>query len=260
MHGSGGIYNAMLDFWPKQLNAAGIAMLAVDSFGPRGVQSTADDQSQVPFAADVADAFAALRLLASHPRVDATRIAIVGTSRGGIAAWRTAVERVIAAQAAQGPRFAAHVPMYSGGCSGAFPLVVRPGVFAKAPMLWLHGDADDYTPLAPCRDYARRIAEAGTPVEFVVLEGARHKFDSDDMRRIVVRGAVRSSPECPLEVDIDTLYAYDRSTGQRLAGEAYRDALKACSATGATVEGNRGARDKAAQAVTDFLRRALAVR
>src|SRR6202012_5498762 len=35
MHGSGGIYKAMLDFWPKQFNAAGIAVLSVASFGPR---------------------------------------------------------------------------------------------------------------------------------------------------------------------------------------------------------------------------------
>ena len=62
VHGSGGIYNAELDYWPKQFNAAGIAVFTLDMFGPRGVQSTADDQSQVPFTADVADAFAALRL------------------------------------------------------------------------------------------------------------------------------------------------------------------------------------------------------
>lgn len=259
MHGSGGVYSAMLDYWPKRLNAAGIAMLAVDSFGPRGVQSTADDQSQVPFAADVADAFAALRLLASHPRIDASRIAIVGTSRGGITAWRTAVERVIAAQGG-GLRFAAHVPMYSGGCAGAFPLVVRPGVFSKAPMLWLHGDADDYTPMVSCRDYAERIRQAGTPVEFVVVEGARHKFDDDGTRRIYLRAAQRSLPDCPIEMDIDTLYAYDRASGQRLAGDAYREALKKCSALGASVEGDRGAREKAAQAVTGFLGRVLAER
>ena len=83
--GSGGIYEAMLDFWPKQFNGAGYAVLALDSFGPRGVKSTAEDQSQVPFAADVADAFSALKLMASHPRIDASRIAIMGFSRGGIA-------------------------------------------------------------------------------------------------------------------------------------------------------------------------------
>lgn len=43
IHGSGGLYDAMLDFWPRQFNAAGIAVLAVDSFGPRGVKSTAED-------------------------------------------------------------------------------------------------------------------------------------------------------------------------------------------------------------------------
>ena len=62
-HGSGGVYPALLNFWPRLFNDAGIAALVVDSFGPRGVQSTTEDQGQVPFAADVADAFAALGLL-----------------------------------------------------------------------------------------------------------------------------------------------------------------------------------------------------
>lgn len=62
LHGSGGIYDALLDYWPRQFNAAGMAVFTLDMFGPRGVQSTAEDQSAVPFTADVADAFAALRL------------------------------------------------------------------------------------------------------------------------------------------------------------------------------------------------------
>lgn len=256
MHGSGGIYGAMLDYWPKLFNAQGIAVFSLDRFGPRGVKSTAEDQSLVPFVADVADAFAALRLLASHPRLDAKRIAIMGFSRGGIASWRTAVERIIAAQQLpDGLRFAAHVQAYSGGCSGVFRLIVKPGVFSKAPELWIHGDADDYTPIGACRDYSQRIAEAGTPVEFVTLPGASHKFDFDDQRRIAVRGATRTVESCPLEVDIDTLATYDRTTGQHLTGAAYQQAVKSCGALGATVQGDRGARDKAGQATVAFLRK-----
>lgn len=257
MHGSSGIYRAMLDYWPKQLNGAGYAVLSVDSFGPRGVKSTAEDQSQVPFGADIADAFAALKLMASHPRIDAGRIAIMGFSRGGITAWRTAVERVIAARKLpDGLRFAAHVPVYAGGCVGAFRLIVKPGVFSKAPMLWMHGDADDYTSMAACRDYAEQIGKAGTPVEFVVIEGARHKFDSDDTKRVTLRSAQKTLEGCSVEVDIETLAAYDRFTGQRLQGEGYQSVLKkSCNALGATTEGNRAARDKAAQATLTFLRK-----
>ncbi len=256
MHGSAGLYDAMLKFWPQQFNAVGIAVFSVDSFGPRGVRSTAEDQSQVPFAADVADAFAALQALSTHPRIDPQRIALMGFSRGGITTWRAAIERVIAAQSTNGLRFAAHVPVYSGGCTGVFRVQVKPGVFSKAPMLWIHGDADDYTPLAPCKEYAERIGQAGTPVEFLVLAAAGHKFD-DDMRRIFVRGAQRSLPACPIEIDVDTLYAYDRNNGQRLQGPAFQEAAKACSALGAHVEGNRTARDQAGAAATAFLVKAL---
>ncbi len=259
VHGSGGIYSAELDFWPKQFNAADIAVFTLDMFGPRGVQSTAEDQSQVPFAADVADAFAALKLVATHPRIDAKRIAIMGFSRGGIAALRSDVEKIIASQKLpEGLRYAAVIPTYAGSCAGIFRLVVRPGVFAKAPILFIHGDADDYTPIGPCQDYADKIGKAGTPVEFVVIEGAQHKFDADDLKRYYLRGATHTKAECPLEIDIDTLYAYDRTSGARLQGEAYTAALKNCSAVGATVEGSNRARDKAAQAAVGFLKKTFA--
>ena len=259
VHGSGGIYSAQLDFWPKRFNAAGIAVFTLDMFGPRGVRSTAEDQSQVPFTADVADAFAALRVLSTHPRIDRQRIAIMGFSRGGTAALRASVERIIASQKMpDGLRFAAAIPTYAGGCAGVFRLVTKPGVFSKAPMLFIHGDADDYTPIGPCQDYADKIGKAGTPVEFAVIEGARHKFDSDDPKRYDVRGATRTKADCPLEVDIDTLYAYDLTTGARLQGPAYLAALKNCGAIGATIEGSSRARDKAAQAAIDFLKRVLA--
>jgi dienelactone hydrolase len=256
MHGSGGIYSAMLDYWPKLLDAQNIAVFSLDRFGPRGVKSTAEDQSQVPFAADVADAFAALRLLASHPRIDANRIAIMGFSRGGLASWRTAVERIIAAQQLpEGLRFAAHIQMYSAGCNGVFRLVVKPGVFSKMPELWVHGESDDYTPIGPCRDYAQRIGEAGTPVEFVSLPGTYHKFDDVNQRRAFGRGLQRTVENCPLEFDIDTLTAYDHNTGLQLTGGAFLKAVKSCSALGATVEGNVMARDKAGQAIVAFLRK-----
>ena len=259
VHGSGGIYKAELDYWPMQFNAAGIAVFTLDMFGPRGVQSTAEDQSQVPFAADVSDAFAALRLLATHPRIDRQRIALMGFSRGGTATLRASVEKIIAAQKLpDGLRYAAFIPTYAGGCAGIFRLVVKPGVFSKAPMLFIHGDADDYTPIGPCQDYADRIGNAGTPVEFVVIEGAQHKFDANDLKRYYLRGATRTKADCPLEIDIDTLYAYDRTTGARLQGEAYTTALKNCSAVGATVEGSTRARDKAAQAAVGFLKKTFA--
>ena len=256
VHGSGGIYNAELDYWPKQFNAAGIAVFTLDMFGPRGVQSTAEDQSQVPFTADVADAFAALRLLATHPRIDRQRIAIMGFSRGGTATLRASVEKIIASQKLpDGLRYAAAIPTYAGGCAGIFRLVAKPGVFSKSPILFIHGDADDYTPIGPCQDYADKIGKAGTPVEFVVIEGAHHKFDADDLKRYYVRGATRTKADCPLEIDIDTLYAYDRTSGARLQGDAYTTTLKNCGAVGATVEGSNRARDKAAQAAVGFLKK-----
>ncbi len=239
MHGSGGIYGAMTDYWPKTFNAAGIAVFSLDTFAPRGVKSTAEDQTLVPFTADLNDVYAALKLLATHPRIDSKRVALMGFSRGGMAAWRANVERVVRWQKLpDGLRFAAHLPVYAGGCNGILRYAPNPGVFGKAPMLWIHGEADDYTPIGPCRDYADAIGKAGTPVEFVAIKGAAHKFDFDDTRKIKVADAATTKPDCPYQFDVDTFAVTNRKSGERLAPAAVAAAFKECGSRGASVQGD----------------------
>jgi len=258
VHGSGGVYPELASFWGKRFNDLGMAVFILDIFGPRGVQSTAEDQTQVPFSADLADSFAALALLASHPRIDRERIAIMGFSRGGTAAWRTAVNRIAAGLATEGLRFAAHIPVYSGGCAGITSVAVRPGVFGPAPMLWIHGDADDYAYASDCQSFAKRIGATGTPVEFVLLPGAQHKFDADNPRRIHLQNAVKTREGCPLEFDVDALAFRDRRNGAAIAaGEVGAFNKANCAATGASVEGDRKSREAAAKAAEAFLKQAF---
>lgn len=258
VHGSEGVYPELLSFWAARLNEAGIAAFVIDVFGPRGVKSTADDQTLVPFAADTADAFAALGLLASHPRIDPQRIAVMGFSRGGVTAVRSGALRIIEGSAPAGLRFAAHVALYSGGCAGNLAVSAKPGVFDSAPMLFVHGDADDYAYLSDCREYARRIAAAGTPTEFVALPGVRHKFDLDAQQRVNARFVVKTKEGCPLEYDLGDLAMRDRRSGEAVPHDQTAALMRdLCADKGASLEGDHKAREAAAKAVLDFLSRTL---
>src|SRR6185436_13242520 len=132
-----------------RLVKAGIAAFVVDSFTPRSIRQTATDQSQLSTAANVADALAALRLLATHPRLDPARIGVMGFSKGGQVALYTALEPFRKAVIADATRFAAHIPLYPY-CND-WPVAAQ---LDGAPILMLLGGKDDYTPAAPCQDYA----------------------------------------------------------------------------------------------------------
>ena len=256
VHGSGGIYPEEISFWARLFNEQGMAAFVIDVFGPRGVKSTGEDQSQVPFAADTADAFAALGMLASHPRIDPQRIAVLGFSRGGITAVRSGVVRIINGATPSGLRFAAHVALYTGGCAGPLAVTPKPGAFAPEPMLFVHGDADDYAYLSDCRSYAHRIAAAGTPTEFMVLPGVRHKFDVDNGRRIDLPANTKTKEGCPLEYDIVDLKMRDRRSGEVLAADKVQAIGRdLCADKGASMQGDRKARETAGQAVVEFLKR-----
>lgn len=256
--GSGGVYPELTSFWAARLNQAGMAVFILDVFGPRGVKSTAEDQSRVPFSADLADAFVALGLLASHPRIDPAKIAVMGFSRGAMASVRSNVTRIAAGTATGSARFAAHVSLYSGGCTGYTAVTAKPGAFGPAPMLFIHGEDDDYTYASDCRDYAKRISAAGTPADFVLLAGARHKFDMDDPKRVNLPAVTKAREGCPLEFDVVDLTMRDRRSGAALNQEkAAALNRELCSDKGATIEGDRKARESAGMAVLDFLAKTL---
>ena len=92
-------------------------------------------------------------------------------------------------------------------------------------------------------------------MQFEPIKGAMHKFDTDDQKNHLVKRAKCIREDCPLEQDIDTLAVMDHNTGQRVTGDAYKQAVEACSALGAHVEGNTVARSKAGDLVAAFLKK-----
>jgi dienelactone hydrolase len=92
VHGSGGV-SPREDRWADELRQAGAATFLLDSFTGRGIAFTAEDQSQLSSLAMIGDAYRALELLATHPRIDPARIANQGVAgqrapRGGNRPWR----------------------------------------------------------------------------------------------------------------------------------------------------------------------------
>ncbi len=172
IHGSGGLGGYVED-WVPLLNGMGLATFVVDSFSGRGIANVQADQSQLGRLAGVVDAYRALELLARHPRVDPSRIAVMGFSRGGQAALYASVKRFQRLQGPEGAAFAAYVAFYPD-CVTTF---VGDGDVSERPIRILHGTADDYAPIGACRAYAGRLRAAGKDVVLTELEGAAHVFD-----------------------------------------------------------------------------------
>ena len=151
-HGSGGLQGPIgtnIRKWAATFTGWGIAAFVVDSFGPRGITSTGADQSKLSSWADVADALSALKVLAADPRIDKTRIGIVGWSRGGGVAWKTALETIRKSIITDDVKFAAHV-VFCGGAEFQY----RDRATDQSPMLFLHGEADDYVLIGRMHEFA----------------------------------------------------------------------------------------------------------
>src|SRR5262245_43728424 len=93
LHGCSGISSHSAGI-ADRLGSWGYVALAVDSLGPRGIANRCTSSG---YPEQAFDAYAALRYLAQQGFVDATRIAVLGQSMGGIATLY-AVDRDMAAQ------------------------------------------------------------------------------------------------------------------------------------------------------------------
>jgi dienelactone hydrolase len=194
VHGSGGI-NPSTELWARELNAAGVAAFLLDSFAGRGIVSTVQDQSQLHSLAMMVDAYRALDWLAEHPRIRADRIAVMGFSKGAVAAVYAAMTRFQALYGNPAHRFAAHIGLYTP-CNVSYLKEAEVGL---APIRLFHGAADDYVAIGPCRDYATRLKQAGADVTLTEYPNGQHSFDNPFGSMLLAIPAAQTTRNCRLE-------------------------------------------------------------
>jgi dienelactone hydrolase len=230
------------DNWARELNSIGIATLIVDSFAGRSVADTRANLAQLSSLATLGDSFRALDLLARHPRIDPARIAILGFSRGAVAAVYASNRRFHKFHGTEGLTFAAHVGFYTP-CGTRF---IDDEDVTDKPVRLFHGVSDDWVPIEHCRDYVARLRKAGKDVTLTEYPEAHHRFDDLALQSPVKLAQAQTLRRCLLQEQPAGKYI-NRETGQPFA------ASDPCVERGVTVALNRAAQQSAMQSVKEFL-------
>ena len=191
LHGCGGPYakggqlNARHQIWGEYLAAHGYVALMLDSFTSRGLKEicTVKYRSRpIKESERVGDAYAALAWLAARPDVAADRVALLGWSHGA-----GVTLDAITHHPAQAPAFRAAVAFYPG-CTARAKTADR--FHPYAPLFILIGEADDWTPAAPCKALASSVAARGEPMRIVTFPDTYHDFDNPALKSLHVRKEV----------------------------------------------------------------------
>lgn len=179
MHGCNGLWRSdgrlslRHSDWGEQLAEAGFIALMPDSYGSRklGSQCGVKDVTVRPSRERVGDAAAARYWLQMRDDIRKDMISLMGWSGGGSAVL--AAIRKDRRPADTKPDFLRAIAFYPG-CR----LQSESASFAaRLPVLILMGDADDWTPPAPCDVLAQEAKRRGEKVELVLYPGALHDFD-----------------------------------------------------------------------------------
>ena len=187
LHGCGGFHSSMIS-WADRLSRYGYAALAIDSFGPRGMD---DHCGGFFFHEQAADAYVALQYLAAKPFVRPWQVALMGFSMGG-GSVLAALEKGLLEQRYP-EKFRVGIAFY--------PVCQYASGIMTGPVLVMVGDQDDWTPSSSCEAMAAGRSELGAPrtpgdrssIELVVYPGVHHDFDQLDLllapgRGITVKG------------------------------------------------------------------------
>jgi dienelactone hydrolase len=190
----------------------------------------------------IMDAYRALELLSKHARIDASRIALMGFSKGGFVALYASLKRFQRMHGPDGVEFAAYIPFYAQ-CNTTY--IGEEQVSDHAVRLF-HGTADNYVSIEPCRKYVERLSRAGKDVQLTEYPGAHHAFDNP------LYSPARFLPDA---VTTSLCAREERTEGKIVNLEtdrafSWRDA---CVRRGATVSHDPVAATEATKAVKSFL-------
>lgn len=197
LHGCGGLWREKDKLsgrhtdWGERLVAAGFVVLMPDSYGSRGLgsQCGVKELTVRPSRERVVDAVTARRWLQARPDIRADAISLLGWSGGG--STILAAIRADRRPADEGPDFIRAIAFYPGCRAQSESRSFE----ARLPTLILMGEADDWTPPAPC-DYLAKAARArGEAVSLVLYPGAAHDFDHPRLELREKEGIAYSATE-----------------------------------------------------------------
>jgi dienelactone hydrolase len=249
-HGTGGISAEREHAWARRLNSWGMAAFVVDSFTGRGIKPPMYSGSPgfTHVVAHLTDAYLALQLVSTHPKIDGTRVAVMGFSRGGEVAVNAIFDRFRAGAVGNAPdRFAAYVAFYPY-CN--FRHVGK--ALAAGPMLMLLGGADEMTEPGPCEHQAAWLRDRGIAIRVITYPNAHHGFDR--MQPVTLDRAYRGIQKCEAEYDLDTFAIRRLDTGAPLATREANEAwVRECRRQGGRFGGDPKAREAAIAEVRSFL-------
>lgn len=182
LHGCSGPYNQRGDLsarhldWAERLAADGFMVLLPDSFGSRGLgaQCLVRDRLVRPSRERVADARAARAYLQGRADVDPRRVSLLGWSNGGSTTLWAVAKHIEPADGQ--PDFQAAIAFYPG-CRTVLDKATKGEWASRVPLLILIGEADSWTPVAPCRELVALAQRSGQRIRIVTYPNAVHDFD-----------------------------------------------------------------------------------
>jgi len=231
----------------RELNKMGVATFRPDSVRPRGDIYLSDTLMFNTGAMMAADAFSALRLLSTHPRIDPKSIGILGRGLGGSASMYTAWEPLRKASVKGDLRFALHISI-APSC-----VMFKALHMTGAPIRILIGEADSWFPAKRCVELTETLKSAGYDAEITLYPGAHHCFD---ITRSVFRwNRPYSFTKCRFEVQPDGT-TIEKTSGLPLDNIRNKDrAITICGTRGVTCGYNGAVKKKALKDMKEIVTR-----
>jgi dienelactone hydrolase len=183
LHGCGGLgasrqLNARHQAAKDWLLERGIAVVFPESFTSRNFEQVCTEklQSRAITQRDrVQDVIATRAWLNAQPGIDARKIVLWGWSHGGSTVLNTVTHKPVLGDFSDDVKFVEAIAFYPG-CSW-FAKDNAPQTISS-PLTILMGDADDWTPAAPCTTFAARLKNNDQPASITLYPGAFHDFDN----------------------------------------------------------------------------------
>lgn len=193
LHSSWGL-SSQESYYANIFNKIGIATFSIDSFTTRGVEKTSLNQTSVSSASMLNDAYTVLNYIDNHDHYDVNRVAVMGFSKGGIAAFYSAMTNVQHLLSTNDLKFAAHIAYYPW-CGLHLYNMQTTG----APILIQGGSKDIVTPIKHCTDLVKNslIDQDKSNIQIKEYPDARHAFDHPTLGKIPIPFTLTMDAQVP---------------------------------------------------------------